>query len=329
MRVLFVIKSKSTIPDISPFVLSQLNSLQKNGVEVGYFPVHGSGIFSYIKGIKQLRAFLKKNKFDLIHAHYSLCGWTAVLSRCKTPIVLSLMGSDAMGEYVSPNKIKFSSNFIILLTLLIQPFVDAIISKAENINKRVYRKKIAHIIPNGVDLDKVITIDKNKARSELGLTSEKKYILFLNNPNNKWKNISLVKKALEILSDDNLELLTPYPVSAELVVKYLNASDVFITTSFMEGSPNVIKEAMACNCPIVSTNAGDTKWVVGKTKGCYITSFDSADVKENLKKALDFAKQTGKTQGRQRILEIGLDSSSIAQRIIEVYKNVLPKPKVH
>jgi predicted ATP-grasp superfamily ATP-dependent carboligase len=58
------------------------------------------------------------------------------------------------------------------------------------------------------------------------------------------------------------------------VVKYLNGSDVFISTAFMEGSSNVIKEAMACNCPVVSTNAGDAAWVIGETPGCYITTFD-------------------------------------------------------
>ncbi len=89
-------------------------------------------------------------------------------------------------------------------------------------------------------------------------------------------------------------------------------------TSYNEGSPNVIKEAMACNMPIVSTNVGDVKEVVGKTKGCYITSFEPEDVAEKIKLALEFGKRT---IGRDDIKH--LESSVIAKKIINVYKSVL------
>jgi glycosyltransferase involved in cell wall biosynthesis len=91
-------------------------------------------------------------------------------------------------------------------------------------------------------------------------------------------------------------------------------------TSFHEGSPNVIKEAMACNCPIVSTDVGDVKDVIGNTEGCYITTFDLQDVIRKIKMALDFGKRT---KGRERIMQAGLDSKTIANRIIDVYHQVL------
>ena len=101
---------------------------------------------------------------------------------------------------------------------------------------------------------------------------------------------------------------------------YFNASDLVLLTSFWEGSPNVIKEAMACNVPIVSTDVGDVKEVIGKTEGCYITSFDPEDVAEKIKLALKFGKRT---TGIEDIKH--LESSLIAKKIIKIYKSVLEK----
>jgi teichuronic acid biosynthesis glycosyltransferase TuaC len=94
-------------------------------------------------------------------------------------------------------------------------------------------------------------------------------------------------------------------------------------TSFSEGSPLVIKEAMACNCTIVSTNVGDVEWVLGDTEGCYIAVFDAKDVAKKLKLAIEFREEHQYTNGRNRITELGLDSETIAGRIMEVYKKVI------
>jgi teichuronic acid biosynthesis glycosyltransferase TuaC len=93
---------------------------------------------------------------------------------------------------------------------------------------------------------------------------------------------------------------------------------VVLLTSLWEGSPNVIKEAMACNTPIVSTDVGDVKEIIGKTEGCFITSFDPEDVSDKIKKALEFGKRT---TGREDIKH--LESGVVAKRIIAIYKNVL------
>jgi glycosyltransferase involved in cell wall biosynthesis len=104
------------------------------------------------------------------------------------------------------------------------------------------------------------------------------------------------------------------------VPRYLNEADVLAFSSFMEGSPNVIKEAMACNCPIVSTDVGDVRWVLGDTKGCYIASFDPADFAKKMELAIHFSQVVGRTKGRQRIVALGLDMNTVAKRIMAVYK---------
>jgi glycosyltransferase involved in cell wall biosynthesis len=111
------------------------------------------------------------------------------------------------------------------------------------------------------------------------------------------------------------------------VPKYLNEADVLVFPSYMEGSPNVIKEAMACNCPIVSTDVGDVSWVFGKTKGCYLASFDPADFAEKLKEAISFAQTKGRTKGRQRIVNLSLDMATVAKRLKSIYNKCITKTK--
>ena len=101
---------------------------------------------------------------------------------------------------------------------------------------------------------------------------------------------------------------------------YLNASDLLLSTSLWEGSPNVIKEAMACNCPIVTTNVGDVKWLLDGVEGCLITTNDPKDVADKIKKALNFK---GRTKGRDKLISLGLDSEHIAKKIIKVYEEVI------
>jgi glycosyltransferase involved in cell wall biosynthesis len=93
----------------------------------------------------------------------------------------------------------------------------------------------------------------------------------------------------------------------------------------MEGSPNVIKEAMACNCPIVATDVGDIRWVLGETEGCYISSFDTKEFADKIRLALKYSETVGRTNGMKRIQELGLDSETIAKRIIDIYKKALNK----
>jgi glycosyltransferase involved in cell wall biosynthesis len=208
-----------------------------------------------------------------------------------------------------------------LLTWLVQPFVDAIISKSANIDKYVYRRKIANIIPNGVRMEQ-FHIPKSDFRTELGLNDNKRYVLFLGNKKDPRKNHILVEQALRLLNKPEIELITPYPASHDDVVKYLWSTDVFVSAAFMEGSPNVIKEAMACNCPMVSTDVGDAKWVIGNTGGCFLAGFDAKDFADKISQALDFSSKYRRTNGRERMLALGLDSVTIAKRIISVYHSI-------
>lgn len=322
MKVLFVCSGNSSFDterDISPFIRSQGESLKRNGINLDFFSIQGSGIKNYFKHIFILKRFLKKNKYDIIHAHYGLCGWVSLLTFTKIPIIVSFMGDDLYGDANYKGKKRLSDFVFNFFNLLLQFPVDFIIVKSKNLAKHVIRKKKMQIIPNGVDFDFFKPIARSKAIKELSISDKnKKYILFLGSRSNPRKNFPLLEKALKKLSD--VDILSPFPISAEKIPLYLNLADVLVLTSFKEGSPNVIKEAMACNCPIVSTDVGDVKDVIGNTEGCFITSFNKEDVAKNIVNALAFNKRTS---GRNNIGH--LEINEVAKRIIRIYESVINK----
>jgi len=323
MKILHLFRSITTDSKSSPLLTSQLHSLRDAGVEVEFYGISGKGFGVYFAESIRLRRYLRNHDFQIIHAHYALCGLTAILACGGKPIILSLMGSDILGEFYAPGKISIRSRIVKIIAWISQFFVCAIIAKSENIFQKIHRKNIVSIIPNGVNLGVFLPADKSCARKVLGLDDNKLYVLSLANPAHFWKNPGLTAKAVQLLNRPDVELITPYPVNHDKVATFLNAADAFISTSFMEGSSNVIKEAMACNCPVVATDVGDASVVLGDTVGCYLTGFQSEEITEKIGLALNFAKTHNRTNGRERIKQLGLDSETIAYKIIEVYKRVL------
>lgn len=327
MKVLFVVSGNNQYYDVAPFIRSQGDSLSQEGIEISYFPILGKGMLNYLKNVLPLRKHLKNNPVDVIHAHYSLCGWVAVLAAGRIPVVLSYMGDDLFGSHTALHKRSFASWLLILLGKAVQPFLSAIICKSQQMADAISRKSICHIVPNGVRLEQFKLYDKG-LRKELGLDKDKKYVLFLGDPSDNNKNVALVEAALEILNRPDVELLIRYKVSHDAVVKYLNAADVFTLCSFSEGSPNVVKEAMACNCPMVVTRAGDAAWVVGDMPGCYVSpTYEPEDFAQKLRLALQYAEKNGRTKGRERLLALGLDAKSIAEKVIGIYQTIANKKR--
>lgn len=316
MKVLFV-SSGNSKAGISPIVRSQGESLKKNGIDLDYFTIVGKGTKGYLKNIQRLRKFFGTKNYDLIHAHYALSAWVAVLTFTKIPVIVSYMGCDTYGDYDENGRLTSSSYILILLAKLLQPFVKLIIVKSKNLEKYIYLKKKVNTIPNGINFDIFGPQNKVEAKELLGLDLKNIYVLFLGRKDDKRKNFQLLNKAKK-LSNEEFKILTPYPIAHNKIPIFLNACDVLVTTSYNEGSPNVIKEAMACNCPIISTDVGDVKEVIGNTEGCYICSYDPGDVAEKIKLALDFGKRT---DGREKIKH--LNEKIIAQKIIQLYTGIL------
>lgn len=311
--------SGNSIFGISPIVKTQGESLRNNNVDIDYFTIKGRGIKGYLRSIPRLNKTLKTKRYDIIHAHYVLCGWIAVFQLSKLPLITSYMGSDAYG-FVNAygRKRLFANYFIKCASKTLQPFVSKIVIKSRNLEKYIYIKNKVNIIPNGVDFEKFRPLNKKNCKEKLNLNTKNRLILFLGNPSNPRKNFRLLNKAYNLIKNDNLEIIKPYPIPFKNIALYLNAVDVLVLTSYLEGSPNVIKEAMACNLPIVSTDVGDVREIIGNTEGCYIISFEPVDVAKKIQMALDFGKRTN---GRENIKYLKINN--VTKKIISVYQQVL------
>jgi len=308
MKVLFVSSGNSNY-GIVPFIKRQGESIRNEGVDLEFYLIKGKGIIGYLKNIRPLSDHINNNNYDIIHAHYGMIGLVCGLTFCGKPIILSVMGSDAYGSFNIQGKRIFSSYFVMIITQIALLFSSYIIVKSKNIFKVIPYKKKTEIIPNGVDF-------KIFKPNSVDLVPNQ--IFYLANSKDPRKNFKLLEEAIFWVKDRNINLLNPYPIEPDSLPKYLNNSSLFVLTSYNEGSPNVIKEAMACNIPIVSTDVGDVRDVIGKTKGCYITSFNPKDVADKIKKAMVFGKRT---TGREDIAY--LEESIIAKRIINIYEKVI------
>jgi teichuronic acid biosynthesis glycosyltransferase TuaC len=321
MKILFV-NSANKKNRISPFILSQAVSIQQNGLEVDFFSLDQGGIKGYIKHAIKLRKVLKENKYDVIHAHYALMGFISSFARGKEKLIVSLMGCDILGSYRSDGSLKWSEQFIVIAAKLFARFSwDIVILKSANMIPKLLPKTKFNVIPNGVDISLFSVMDRSVCREKLNFLKNTIYILFPTNPDRPEKNFLLAKTAVELLRgklDSNVELIVVHKLSYEELIIYYNAVDVCILTSRSEGSPNVIKECMACNVPIVSTDVGDVKELISGTDGCFISVPEPSEFAEKIHQAIMF---NGKTDGREKIknLEINL----IANKIIAVYDSVL------
>ena len=309
MKVLFIC-SGNEFGHPKSIVFNQAESLRKEGINVSFYPIIGKGVWGYLKHVYLLRVYLRRNSFDILHAHYSFSSYTAALAKTG-PLVVSLMGSDA---YASKFFRKVSSYFY-------RHKWDVTIVKSKEI-LNLLRFKNAYVIPNGVDLECFTQSDKEIARRKLGIELSLKVVLFIADPSRNEKNFPLAEEALKLLNRSDVKLIAVHGISGSNIPDYMNAADVLLLTSKWEGSVNVVKEAMACNLPIVSTDVGDVKNNISDIEGCYITTSSPEDVCSKIKNALVFK---GRTKGREKLISMGLDSKSVAQKIIQIYEDLLKK----
>ena len=332
MKILEVSRYKSNFADHQlPFVTEQGESLRALGCEVEYFLVKGN----YLRAVKALKKKIRDCQPDIVHAHFGLSAITAEL-QSLVPVVTTFHNGETLNWHV---------NF---LTSLFSLRAKHVVYVAQHIHDLVYFKAKHHsIIPCGVNMDDCHIIDQATARQQLGFEDGVKYILFGGGFDNLRKNYAILRDAVECIEQapwvaveggercGNIVCLEMKGLSRAECVLRINACDLFALPSHSEGSPQALKEAMACNCPIVATDMADVRHLLGDLPGHYVLrnprptkerwDADEKSVDELvalLREALQFG---GRTNGRDRITELRLSNEQVAEQMKEIYESILKK----
>ena len=339
MKILILASDKGN--KFVPFIEEQIVALQQAGMQIIRYGVTGKGIVGYLRELPALRRFIRSERLDLIHAHYGLCGLLANLQRL-VPVVTTYHGSDIN----QPSILRFSKIAMRLSAwnIFVSARSSSIALGPSNDLKDLKEgpKKRFVLLPCGVNLTDDQLLSRSEARKALGIAEDARIVLFAGAFNNAVKDPELAKEAIAICNsaigngqwaigeDSNrqspianrlINLLELRGYTRAQVNQLMCAANCLLMTSKTEGSPQVIKEAMACGCPIVSVDVGDVAERVSGVEGCYVVrTREPKDIAEALQQAITFE---GKTNGRERILEMGLSNEQVAKRLVEIYKQIL------
>ena len=330
MKILEVSRYKKEYANHTlPFVTEQgeaiAQELRKSPIDdrcVEYFLIKGN----YLKAVKALKAKIRELKPDIVHAHYGLSAITAELQGL-VPVVTTFHNGETHNWHVN------------LMSSLMSLKAKHVIYVAQHIHDMVYFKARNYsIIPCGVSLEDCFLMSKSEARRQLGWSDDKKYIMFGGAFDNTRKNYKLLTEAVECLKNEgmnDIECIEMRGLSRKDCVLRMNACDVFALPTKNEGSPQALKEAMACNCPIVATDVADIKHLLGGLPGHYVLpnkkgnaawwkgdEHSAEELAELIRQALAF---NGRTKGRERIIELGYTNELVAKKIIEIYEGIIKK----
>lgn len=314
MKVLHITNNYPTekFPIFGIFVKEQIDSLSRIGIDNDVFFINGreNGKKEYINSIFRLRKHLKTKNYDIIHCHhaYSAVVLFFTFRSCRYKTIISYQN----------DPIKEGGSFLYRYLRL---FSDAIILK--NYDQKFVSKKTFYL-PNGVDIDFFKPYDKHRCKIELNLNPEFNYILFMDSyKRRRQKRIDRFNETISILKQNgnplNVQPLILTNTDRQLIPYYINASTLHLLTSDFEGSPNSVKECLACNTKVVSTPVGNVEDLIGDVPGCYISpSFDPSSLAELVIKSIKFSD----FQGRSKLIDKNFDIESVALRIEKIYKSL-------
>lgn len=259
-------------------------------------------------------------RFDIVHGHYGL--WCLVARLQWTmPVVAAFLGDDLLGTVTAASTYSKKSLLVARISQWLCRHVEAVTVKTEQM-KQVSLTEDAFVIPDGVNFDLFKPIPRTEARATLGWDQDRYYVVFANDPSIPVKNFALAQAAIDRLKDRGItaELVVANGLPQSIVVQYINASNALLLPSIAEGSPNVVREAMACNVPVVATNVGDVAQVLAHTEGCSVCPHDADALATGLEKAL---RHTDPTTGRTDTAH--LSNMTLVKEVLAMYEYAIQK----
>jgi teichuronic acid biosynthesis glycosyltransferase TuaC len=328
MRILAVTNIYPTLqaPALGTFVEQQVKGLRRIGLDVEVMLVDRAqrGMGAYLGLSRQVRARVAQFQPHVVHVMYGgVMADTITRAIHDRPIVVSFCGSDLLGELLSGILRRLISGYGVMASHRAARRACGIVVKSKNLHdalpKDVDRGKV-RIIPNGVDLERFRPLNRDECRRRLGWSGKRFHVLFPTNTGDPRKRPDLARAAVEAVNNSGVkaEMHQLRGVPHEEVPIWLNASDVVLLTSLHEGSPNIIKEALACNIPVVSVDVGDVRERIQGIEGCYLAVPDPGDLAAKLQMV-----HAGSRRVVSRITMQGLSLERVALQLKEFYGEVL------
>jgi glycosyltransferase involved in cell wall biosynthesis len=316
MKILIVASDKGG--HFTPFIEEQIAALQEIGVQVVRHAVTGKGILGYLRELPALKQMIRAEQPDVVHAHFGLSGVLANLQR-RVPVVTTYHGSDIN----VPEILRFSKIAMCLSAWNI--FVSR-----RNVAIAKPKNKYT-MLPCGVNIPKPWCEMQNQMFEQLTLNQwvhgilkkDAKHVLFAGALDNAVKDSALAQVTINQLRSEGIqvELIELKGYNRDQVTALMYNCHALLMTSKTEGSPQVVKEAMACGCPIVSVDVGDVAERIEGVEGCYVVpTREPQDLANALQKAIEF---NGRTNGREKIIEMELTNKQVAERLMAIYKDII------
>lgn len=320
MKILIVASDKNG--HFAPFIEEQIAALQACNVEIIRYGVTGKGISGYLREIPHLKRMISMENPDVLHAHFGLCGLLATLASkgLHVPVVITYHGCD-----INAKKNRPFSQMAMRLSAW-----NIFVSHRQMLNafsteKRANKHTNWSIIPCGIDTHLFDSENCCELWFDNRFTN-KNYVLFAGSYTEPVKCAALAKQTIEVYNQNHpnspIELLELRGYTRDEVVTLMHKCKTLLLTSIREGSPQVVKEAMACGCPIVSVDVGDVAERLDQMEGGYVVSTRNP---HDIAKALEHAIHFGRTKGREKLLADGLDNAQVAKKLIEIYTEIISK----
>ena len=322
MRVLMITSEWPTPdqPHWVPFIVRQVEFLRKAGVDIDVFAFRGAkNPLNYLRAWYRVHKKLRQISYDLVHAQWAQSALTALPTRL--PLVVTFRGGEVKGIVGSGGKYRVIGHVLRFLSYAIARRADEVILVSGHMEEHLPHRPF-HILPSGLDLSMFPLMPQDQARKQLGLPAWKRLVLFAANPSDARKRYSLAREIVSRLDSGlEAELVLAWGVPHNQIYMYMNACDALLVTSMYEGSPNVVKEALACNLPIISAAVGDVSQRLSGIPGCSVHPDNDPDrMAAALATVLQRKERAG---GRTAVRD--LDENILALRMTEIYRNAVSK----
>ena len=310
MRVLVVTNfmPDTSAPQRGRWVRDQVDEVRRRGVEVDLF-AFPPGRGEYVPATRRLRALLRGERFDLVHAHYGLAGWVARLAGAR-PLIVTFHGTDVRHHLVGhlSRRLAWRADLV--------AGVSRALFEPEDGRAGLPAVPGSAVLPCGPDLSRFGPLSRTEARRELGLDPDGGFLFFPANPGRPEKRHD---RAAEVAAACGTELLTGGSIEPEQMPLWLNAANAVLVTSDYEGFGMAAVEALACDVPVLSTDVGIAPYALGGIDGCLCAPFEVAAWAAVARRHLDAADPRVAGAGRAATLS----AAGMAERVIEAYEAVL------